>query len=170
MKKQLENESDIVGLMTKILEQLDLLDKKVDSLLNKSLSRPIAAAPVQKPVFQQPVVHAHDPVPGVGRQNDQHKGRPMYPATCADCKKECAIPFKPSGDRPVYCKECFSRRRNGNANKVATDNKPKEMPAVQPIVSVAANIPVSPAKEKKKPAAAKKVVAKKKPVSKKKKK
>ena len=42
-------------------------------------------------------------------------GRPreMYKATCADCKKECEVPFKPSGDRPVYCKDCFSKRKEG---------------------------------------------------------
>ena len=41
-------------------------------------------------------------------------GRPreMFKATCADCKKECEVPFKPSGDRPVYCKDCFSKRKD----------------------------------------------------------
>ncbi|HLF18861.1 MAG TPA: CxxC-x17-CxxC domain-containing protein [Candidatus Omnitrophota bacterium] len=40
-------------------------------------------------------------------------GRPreMHKAVCADCGKECTVPFKPSGDRPVYCKECFSKRK-----------------------------------------------------------
>ncbi len=40
--------------------------------------------------------------------------REMHKATCAECKKECEVPFKPSGDRPVYCKECFSKRRDSN--------------------------------------------------------
>ena len=35
----------------------------------------------------------------------------MHRATCADCQKECELPFKPSGDRPVYCKECFAKRK-----------------------------------------------------------
>ena len=38
--------------------------------------------------------------------------REMHKATCAECKKECDVPFKPSGDRPVYCKDCFSKRKN----------------------------------------------------------
>jgi CxxC-x17-CxxC domain-containing protein len=38
--------------------------------------------------------------------------REMHKATCADCQKECEVPFKPSGDRPVYCKECFSKRKS----------------------------------------------------------
>ena len=37
--------------------------------------------------------------------------REMHKATCADCGKECVVPFKPSGDRPVYCKECFAKRK-----------------------------------------------------------
>ena len=37
--------------------------------------------------------------------------REMHKAVCSDCGKECEVPFKPSGDRPVYCKECFMKRR-----------------------------------------------------------
>jgi CxxC-x17-CxxC domain-containing protein len=38
--------------------------------------------------------------------------REMFKATCADCKKECEVPFKPREDRPVYCKECFAKRKD----------------------------------------------------------
>ena len=40
-------------------------------------------------------------------------GRPreMHKTTCSDCGKECEVPFKPSGDRPVYCRDCFSKRK-----------------------------------------------------------
>jgi CxxC-x17-CxxC domain-containing protein len=38
--------------------------------------------------------------------------REMHKATCAECKKECEVPFKPREDRPVYCKDCFSKRKN----------------------------------------------------------
>ncbi len=37
--------------------------------------------------------------------------REMHKAVCAECGKECEVPFKPSGDRPVYCKDCFAKRR-----------------------------------------------------------
>jgi len=36
--------------------------------------------------------------------------REMHPATCAQCGKETEVPFRPSGDRPVYCSDCFSKR------------------------------------------------------------
>jgi len=32
--------------------------------------------------------------------------------TCSDCGKEITeLPFSPSPDRPVYCKECWAKRR-----------------------------------------------------------
>ncbi|MFZ3059079.1 MAG: CxxC-x17-CxxC domain-containing protein [Candidatus Methanoperedens sp.] len=37
--------------------------------------------------------------------------REMHKATCADCGKETEVPFKPSGDRPVYCQECFQKHK-----------------------------------------------------------
>jgi CxxC-x17-CxxC domain-containing protein len=35
--------------------------------------------------------------------------REMYAATCAACGAETEVPFRPSGNRPVYCRDCFSR-------------------------------------------------------------
>lgn len=40
--------------------------------------------------------------------------REMHKATCSECKKECEVPFKPSNDRPIYCKACFAKRKNDN--------------------------------------------------------
>ena len=37
--------------------------------------------------------------------------REMHKAVCAECKKECEVPFKPKDERPVYCKDCFSKRK-----------------------------------------------------------
>ncbi len=37
--------------------------------------------------------------------------REMFTATCGDCGNECQIPFKPKGDRPVYCRECFQNHK-----------------------------------------------------------
>lgn len=38
--------------------------------------------------------------------------REMHKAVCAECKQECEVPFKPSGDRPVFCKDCFAKKRS----------------------------------------------------------
>ncbi|NLO22586.1 MAG: zinc-binding protein [Syntrophomonadaceae bacterium] len=38
--------------------------------------------------------------------------RPMFKAICAECGQETTVPFEPSGDRPIYCRDCFRNRRN----------------------------------------------------------
>ena len=30
---------------------------------------------------------------------------------CKDCGKETEVPFEPKNDRPVYCRDCFSKHR-----------------------------------------------------------
>lgn len=37
--------------------------------------------------------------------------REMYDAVCAQCGKECQVPFQPRDDRPVYCSDCFAQQR-----------------------------------------------------------
>ncbi len=37
--------------------------------------------------------------------------REMFSAPCAECGREARLPFKPRGDRPVYCSDCFAARR-----------------------------------------------------------
>jgi CxxC-x17-CxxC domain-containing protein len=37
--------------------------------------------------------------------------REFFTAVCGECGKEAQLPFKPRGDRPVYCSDCFSKRR-----------------------------------------------------------
>ena len=50
---------------------------------------------------------------GQGGRGGYDRGpREMHKAVCADCKKECEVPFKPREDRPVYCKECFSKHKD----------------------------------------------------------
>jgi len=31
----------------------------------------------------------------------------MHPATCSKCGQSCEVPFRPTGDRPVFCNNCF---------------------------------------------------------------
>ena len=37
--------------------------------------------------------------------------RQMFEAVCADCGQPTQVPFQPRGDRPVYCRDCFQKRR-----------------------------------------------------------
>ena len=40
--------------------------------------------------------------------------REMFSATCSSCGKEAQVPFQPSGDKPVYCSDCFQQRGGGS--------------------------------------------------------
>lgn len=68
----------------------------------------------------------------------------MHKAICADCGRDCEVPFMPSAGRPVYCKECFTTRKNAGTFKPGRDSRPKENPP--------AAGPAKPVKKKKQPA------------------
>ncbi len=38
----------------------------------------------------------------------------MFDATCDECGDKCQVPFRPSGDKPVYCSNCFGEKKNSN--------------------------------------------------------
>jgi len=38
--------------------------------------------------------------------------REMHKTTCSECGQECEVPFKPIEGKPVYCRECYRKKRN----------------------------------------------------------
>ena len=170
MKKQSKNETDLVGLLTKLGEQITALDRKVETLATL-VNRTQAQSPALRPVSSAvPSALPTGGRAGAPQPQQQPRSRPMFQAVCADCKKDCELPFKPSGDRPVYCKECFSRRKSTNTLKAPGEQKPKAVPPSPSVIHAAVDLPEPSAKTVKKPAVVKKPAAKKKPVAAKKKK
>lgn len=55
--------------------------------------------------------------PDFNRSRDDRGGeRPeMFTATCANCGKQCEVPFRPTGERPVYCSDCFRDKTRGES-------------------------------------------------------
>lgn len=48
----------------------------------------------------------------MGSRGDRGE-RKMYPAVCANCGKECMVPFQPQpGGKPVLCNDCYAQQRN----------------------------------------------------------
>jgi len=39
------------------------------------------------------------------------RDRQMYETTCSSCGEPTQVPFKPSGERPVYCWACYSAKK-----------------------------------------------------------
>src|SRR3989338_1011336 len=51
----------------------------------------------------------------------------MHDATCSECGKQCEIPFRPTGSRPVFCSDCFRKSDGGsgrNSNRSSRDDGP----------------------------------------------
>ena len=42
-------------------------------------------------------------------------GFELFQATCDSCGAECDLPFKPTGNKPVYCRSCFRKKQEGGS-------------------------------------------------------
>jgi CxxC-x17-CxxC domain-containing protein len=40
-----------------------------------------------------------------------------FDAVCSNCGKKCQVPFRPDGEKPVYCKDCFDMPRKAMTGK-----------------------------------------------------
>lgn len=45
----------------------------------------------------------------------------LFKATCDKCHNECEVPFRPSGEKPVYCRDCFKKSDTGMKSAAASD-------------------------------------------------
>ncbi len=58
--------------------------------------------------------------------------REEHEVVCAECGANTTVPFKPTGDRPVKCRDCFQkdrppRREGGGGGGFRNDRGPREM-------------------------------------------
>lgn len=93
-----QDEPDILTLLQEIKQRLIFLEKKVDALN------------IQPQERHPDRSFSHD-------RGDRDTGlgdRSFTKAICAECGQECAVPFRPTGGRPVYCKSCFAKREGGS--------------------------------------------------------
>lgn len=52
-----------------------------------------------------------------GRSNRSYSNDvQMHPAVCDNCGDKCQVPFKPSGNKPIYCSDCFEKM-GGNQDR-----------------------------------------------------
>jgi CxxC-x17-CxxC domain-containing protein len=62
----------------------------------------------------------------------------MHKATCGDCGKSCEVPFRPTGEKPVFCRDCFGAKKDpsnkygsrdeGRADSRSYNNDVRETP------------------------------------------
>jgi len=85
------------------------------------------SASVQKPKINNNTKQKDDGVATNRTQSDTQKE--MYNASCAMCELDVQVPFKPDGDRPVFCKECFKdHQRTIAKSKESSVPSPKPKP------------------------------------------
>ena len=113
-KKTVKKKIDVEHLLGEVQARFDVVEEKLDALLSKTagLSRIISTE--RDPGYKtQATVTKKFPIP-----QDRHpRERKMHKVVCAECKTNCEVPFVPRADRPVYCKTCFSNRRNGSSHR-----------------------------------------------------
>ncbi len=63
-----------------------------------------------------------------GRSGD--RSGQEFKAVCSACKKETTLPFKPTGSKPVYCRDCFQdhkpRDRDSDRSRRASSDRPRQ--------------------------------------------
>ena len=62
-----------------------------------------------------------------GRRSFGGRGRSerpeMFTATCDQCGRECQVPFRPTGNKPVYCSDCFEGKQDDGGSR-GRDRRP----------------------------------------------
>ncbi len=117
-------ETDLAGLVYKMYEQLVALEEKVDTLISRSSARTQDGDRFQKsgPRFR----YSEHSGRGGSRNDDRSREKNFTHAVCSECGKECEIPFRPTGGRPVYCSDCFSERKDSGSFKGKFGNRSRE--------------------------------------------
>jgi len=59
---------------------------------------------------------------GIFKQDNKSRNKgsersSMHRAVCSKCGKPCEVPFKPTGDKPIYCSDCFKNRPNTDSRR-----------------------------------------------------
>lgn len=113
-KKQKPEKISSEDLLKEVLARFDVMGEKLDTLLSKASAILSTVGTEKDPGFKtEATVTKRFPIP----HDDVHRERKMHKAVCAECNAECEVPFVPRPDRPVYCKSCYSGRRNANNPK-----------------------------------------------------
>ena len=65
-----------------------------------------------------------------GFRRDNFRGgdrgdRQMFDAICSNCGKACQVPFRPTGEKPVYCSDCFEKIGGGRRDDDRSSDRPR---------------------------------------------
>lgn len=155
-KKVVKKKIDAEDLLVELQARFDTIEDKLDMLISRtaSLSRTISTE--RDPGFKtQASMTKKPPIP----QDRNPRERKMYKVICAQCNKECEVPFRPIANRPVYCKTCYSNRRTGSGPRKLPDRE-ELVAKISKTLNIDVNKPSKPKRAKTKKARAKKTKSK----------
>jgi CxxC-x17-CxxC domain-containing protein len=148
---------DLVTIMTKFVERLETLERKTDQVINRVTTLPAEMRRAVQDLQRPQGSYSAQPAPRQEQGPQQNQGqreRVLYQAVCADCCKRCEVPFRPSGDRPVYCPECFAIRKAGHVPKDLISHVvvPHHLRALKTVLPGESKAAVAPKGKQRKPA------------------
>jgi CxxC-x17-CxxC domain-containing protein len=65
------------------------------------------------------------------RRDEDRERRPqaeMHPVVCDKCGKETTVPFKPTGKKPIYCRDCFKQNDDSYGSPRSDNRERSNMP------------------------------------------
>jgi len=67
---------------------------------------------------------------GGGRRSGETQ---LFDAICSKCGNKCQVPFRPTGQKPVYCNACFSEQLEGSRGRFSNrDNRDNHSRSFEP--------------------------------------
>lgn len=60
---------------------------------------------------------------GRDRGRDNRGPKQMHEATCAECGRTCEVPFRPTGEKPVFCRDCFNAKEGDSRGSRRDDRR-----------------------------------------------
>ncbi len=136
---------DLVSAMAKIAERLEGLEKKTEQVIRQlstgfsgmmSSSQNVQRSESSHSSQEHRPSYQNSNQNHVSQQNNNRHERVMYKSVCADCRKDCEVPFKPTGERPVYCKECFAKRKTDHRRPTTVPLQQQNSGTVAALVNV----------------------------------
>jgi CxxC-x17-CxxC domain-containing protein len=86
---------------------------------------------------------------GFGRDRDRRPAE-MHDVVCDKCGKECQVPFRPSGDKPVLCRDCFrqsgggSSRNSGSSSGISPEQFNQLNSKLDKIIEILESLEIEP--------------------------
>lgn len=89
-----------------------MADKDKKSIKESTEESQVNDKPAEESKVEEPVSDtATSTDDGAVLAGTDNQGRQLYSVKCNSCGKQTEVPFKPSGGRPVYCRDCYMQKK-----------------------------------------------------------